>query len=49
MMVKENIESLPVVNDSGEIQGLLFWEEVFAETETRRSGRKIDVPVVIMA
>ena len=49
MMVKENIESLPVVNDSGEIQGLLFWEEVFAKTETRRSGRKIDVPVVIMA
>ena len=49
MMVKENIESLPVVDDSGEIQGLLFWEEVFAKTETRRSGRKIDVPVVIMA
>ena len=49
MMVKENIESLPVVDDSGEIRGLLFWEEVFAKTETRRSERKIDVPVVIMA
>ena len=49
MMVKENIESLPVVDESGGIRGLLFWEEVFAETETRRSGRTIDIPVVIMA
>lgn len=49
MMVRENIESVPVLNADRTIQSLLFWEEVFTDEETRRSGRSVDVPVVIMA
>ncbi|HNB08426.1 MAG TPA: sugar phosphate nucleotidyltransferase [bacterium] len=49
IMVRENIESLPVVTSDGCVEKLLFWEEVFAKANVRRSGFSIDIPVVIMA
>ncbi len=49
MMIRENIDSIPVLNQDRTIHSLLFWDEIFSGSEIRRSGRSVDVPVVIMA
>ena len=48
IMLHENIDCMPILNDEGEIVDILFWADLFKKgvIDTRE---KIDLPVVIMA
>lgn len=48
VMFKENIDCMPILNDSGEIVEVLFWADVFQKS-AGEAREKIDLPVVIMA
>lgn len=48
VMMKELIDCMPILDDSGEIVDVLFWHDVFSETVSQNRV-KIDLPVVIMA
>ena len=47
-MQRMRAESMPVINDAGELIDAYFWKDFF-EQETAPVREKIDVPVVIMA
>ncbi len=48
VMFRENIDCMPLLNDKGEIEDVLFWSDVFQKSEAD-IREKIDLPVVIMA
>lgn len=41
-------EFMPVVNDNGEIESIIFWEDLFQTTQIRKKS-DINLPVIIMA
>jgi dTDP-glucose pyrophosphorylase len=47
-MLKFRTEFMPILNPGGELEKIIFWEEVFQETHTPYLN-PLDVPVVIMA
>jgi dTDP-glucose pyrophosphorylase len=47
-MLKHRMECLPVVDGSGTLVDVHFWEDVFPP-DTRRGEQKMNMPVVIMA
>ena len=47
IMKEKRIEGLPVVNDSGHVLDLVFWNEL--QHEKKQPVRKRKTPVVIMA
>lgn len=47
-MLKNRIESMPVIDKSGSLIRIISWEEVF-DHETQAANYELDVPVVIMA
>lgn len=47
LMLKNNIEAIPLVDDNGVLKSIVFWNELNNEEFKKRE--KIDVPVVIMA
>jgi dTDP-glucose pyrophosphorylase len=48
-ILKEKFSAVPVVNHYGKISNILFWDEIFDESEPRREFKHIDVEVIIMA
>jgi len=46
-MINGRAELMPILNDSGELVDVRFWEELFADKRTPNS--KLNLPVVIMA
>ena len=48
LFLKHKFDLIPVINDSGEVEDILFWERVF-ENEKTRKLKSLSVPVVIMA
>ena len=48
VMFKELIDCMPVLNEKGDIEDVLFWHDVFSKT-VAENRPKIDLPVVIMA
>ena len=46
--VKERNEYMPIVNSQNEIVDVIFWEDLFLQTQ-RESKPNLDLPVVIMA
>jgi len=49
LMVREDIESIPILTNDRKIHSILFWEEVFSDSGGRPAHKSIDIPVVIMA
>ena len=47
-MLEKRIESMPILNDAGQLVDVIFWEDVLGDTK-KGDTRKIDIPVVIMA
>jgi len=47
-MMKFRIESMPIVNSSGDLIDVIFWDEVFNNDE-KMNRDLLDIPVVIMA
>lgn len=41
-------ECMPIIDEDGNIQDVIFWEDLFQKNEDRNS-QKLDIPVVIMA
>lgn len=48
VMLRENIDCMPILNNEGEIVDVLFWADVFHRSADD-AREKIDLPVVIMA
>ncbi|MGB3058012.1 MAG: sugar phosphate nucleotidyltransferase [Candidatus Omnitrophota bacterium] len=48
ILVKERIEAVPIVDKTGKLVDVLFWEDLFGE-KCRITTKKLDAPVVIMA
>lgn len=48
IMLENRTECMPIVNDSGDLIDVYFWEDVFGK-ETERIESKINLPIVIMA
>lgn len=48
VMFRENIDCMPILNNEGEIDDVLFWADVFQKSADD-AREKIDLPVVIMA
>ena len=48
LFTKNKFDLIPVVNNRGKLVDVLLWETVFQKGE-KRQGKKLDVPVVIMA
>lgn len=48
LFTEKNINIIPVVNDEGELEDILYWEVVFGNGE-KREEKCLDIPVVIMA
>lgn len=51
IFLKERIEVLPIVDETGKVVDYMTWDQVFSEQKKfwLHQGRKINVPVVIMA
>lgn len=47
LMIKHNIEAIPLIDDNGLLKSIVFWNEL--NNEDLRKREKIDLPVVIMA
>lgn len=47
-MLENRIECMPVVNDSGSLVDVLFWNDVFGDSSAP-SKKQLNLPVVIMA
>jgi dTDP-glucose pyrophosphorylase len=48
LMIQYRTEFMPVIDDNGFLQDVLFWEEIFHE-QYKENIKKINIPVVIMA
>lgn len=48
MMLQHRTEFMPVIDETGELVNVIFWEDLFAEKKLKGSA-KYNLPVVIMA
>lgn len=48
-MLSKRAELMPVLDDSGQLVDVIFWNDVLSEVPNTDSRSKIDLPVVIMA
>ncbi|MCF6269624.1 MAG: nucleotidyltransferase family protein [Melioribacteraceae bacterium] len=48
-MLEFRIEFMPILNKSGELSNIVFWEELFEEEIQKPASLKLKCPVVIMA
>jgi dTDP-glucose pyrophosphorylase len=49
LMIKENIYAVPILTNNRKVHSILFWDEVFSDSESGPLLRSIEIPVVIMA
>ena len=48
-MLAKRAELMPVLNEKGHLEDVIFWDDILSETPKTDSRAKIDLPVVIMA
>jgi dTDP-glucose pyrophosphorylase len=48
MKIRRN-EFMPVINKDGEIENIIFWNDIFDKTHIDKSKKKFNLPVIIMA
>lgn len=48
-MIENRAEFMPLLDDAGELEDVIFWDELFPEINIAHNREKIDLPVVIMA
>jgi dTDP-glucose pyrophosphorylase len=49
VMLEKKISCVPVVNESGQIAQLLFWDSIFDAATSDKPHRRVNLPVVVMA
>jgi len=48
VMIEKRTEAMPVVDDKGVLQSIVYWEDIIPE-ETPKKNSSLNIPVVIMA
>ncbi len=48
-MLSKRAELMPLLDDKGQLDDVIFWDDILSETPKTDSRAKIDLPVVIMA
>jgi dTDP-glucose pyrophosphorylase len=48
IMIQNRVEAMPVLNDDGILEKIIFWEDIIPEKELKNFN-KLNLPVVIMA
>ena len=48
-MLSKRAELMPILDDSGQLDDVIFWDDVLSETPNTDTRSSIDLPVVIMA
>lgn len=49
LMMKHRIEAMPVIDEDKRIIDVIFWKDIFEETEKKAIEIDVDLPVIIMA